>query len=456
MASRRGLAWPVWGLVWMAVGLWSVPASAGNEEEQLLGPGAAMTAGAVTATTNEGSAILYNPAGLAHIDVATLDITTNAFVLRTYDAPELLSGPVSIDSEGGFTEFVSVPAGLTFVRPINDNLRLGLGVFSTRSRNITLRNGVSLPLEDDDLKSTFLVVFRESEATTEIGASIAWKVSSSLRLGATLALSSETYSSMEMFGSGVTDEEGDEVTSADQTFNLFESQTLSASPIFGVQWDVGPVTLGASLRVGRYYIVDTTEDVFMNLSLIPDEEEGSFGFVDIEEPSSEQTFGLGLESTSRARLGVAYRWDKGHVALDGDVFFKMWDDGSGSGKLPNFNVRLGTQIEIAKHMTVGAGVFSDRSMEGDIGLLADYDVDLYGGTLGIRYGDERLLAEKEEFPLMGFETSFALRYAQGSGTITGLRLPDDLGVDGGTLEEEEGVKLTLREIGFIFSSGVYF
>ena len=67
-------------------------ARAGNDDGVLVGNDAAVMAGAVTATVVDGSALWYNPAGLAAARVDTVDVSGSAFVLRSYDAKGLLSG----------------------------------------------------------------------------------------------------------------------------------------------------------------------------------------------------------------------------------------------------------------------------------------------------------------------------------------------------------------------------
>ena len=58
------------------------PAYAGNEDEILLGNDAALMGGAITATTADGSALWYNPAGLAASRLDAVDVSANAFTAR--------------------------------------------------------------------------------------------------------------------------------------------------------------------------------------------------------------------------------------------------------------------------------------------------------------------------------------------------------------------------------------
>jgi hypothetical protein len=93
------------GLALAAIALVSTPcgrALAGNEEGVLIGNEAAMSGGAVTAVIDDGTAVWFNPAGLAHITRTQIDASGSATQLRLAETPELLSSASGVSADGGY------------------------------------------------------------------------------------------------------------------------------------------------------------------------------------------------------------------------------------------------------------------------------------------------------------------------------------------------------------------
>ena len=108
------------------------PAEAGNQEAVFLGNQAAMSGGAVVAWVSDGGAPWYNPAGLATIERTSVDLSASAFVLRHYALPDAARTIIDdrvIAEDASFTEVVSVPAALTVMRKLTDELSGALAVF---------------------------------------------------------------------------------------------------------------------------------------------------------------------------------------------------------------------------------------------------------------------------------------------------------------------------------------
>src|SRR5262245_49466713 len=88
--------------------------------------------GAITATTDDGAAVWYNPAGLGANLRDSVDISASAFVLRLRDMPGGLFAETSAGVEArdlADTALLSVPGALAYVRGLSPTLSLGFGLF---------------------------------------------------------------------------------------------------------------------------------------------------------------------------------------------------------------------------------------------------------------------------------------------------------------------------------------
>src|SRR5262245_39643489 len=107
----------------------AAPARAGNDEGVPLGDDAALTGNAVAAMVSDGSSLVYNPAGLARAARDQVDVSATATLLRFYAVPGLVADTAGRQADGNFTEFLSVPAAVSYVRPLDQRLRIGFGLF---------------------------------------------------------------------------------------------------------------------------------------------------------------------------------------------------------------------------------------------------------------------------------------------------------------------------------------
>ncbi|MFN9813979.1 MAG: hypothetical protein ACK6CU_30595, partial [Deltaproteobacteria bacterium] len=97
-------------------------ARAGNEEGVLIGNEAAMSSGAVTANIDDGTAVWFNPAGLAHVTRTQLDASGSATQLRLAETPELLSSASGASADGGYYELNGIPSAVTGARQLEPGL----------------------------------------------------------------------------------------------------------------------------------------------------------------------------------------------------------------------------------------------------------------------------------------------------------------------------------------------
>ena len=98
-------------------------ALAGNDDGVLLGNAAILSGGALVASVKDGSALWYNPAGLAAAGPTTsFDLSGSAYMLRHHSASNLLVAQGTDVENARFLEIVVIPSVLAFVRPLTDSV----------------------------------------------------------------------------------------------------------------------------------------------------------------------------------------------------------------------------------------------------------------------------------------------------------------------------------------------
>ena len=109
----------------------------------------------------------------------------------------------------------------------------------------------------------------------------------------------------------------------------------------------------------------------------------------------------------------------------------------------NYNVRAGGVLPVTDNIEVGAGVFTDRSPH------RNTPVDFYGGTVGIRVGQDHAVDGARQ---LTFATTLAGRYAYGSGEMQGARVPTEAVDDWGPTS----VRVRYHEMSLVIGGTVYF
>ena len=408
----------------LALATWVRPARAGNDDEVIVGNEAAMTGGAITATSRTGSSLYYNPAGLVNVEASSVDASASAYGLRLYRADGLLQFGDGRRGDGQVTEIVLVPSAVSYVRPLSDSVRGGIGVFVNRWSDFDIRARI---LEGSP-EALLTVASRYQKADAIGGVGI--RVTDDLRLGFTLHAIYTTVEQSTQIGGGSD-------VSSFTVSSLAESTGVGLRLGAGLQWDVvAGLVLGVGLatpsaRIFSRYVEDALVSVDTPSTRLFD-----------ADGVEEQSFGWEWEHPFRARLGLAYQFDEDSwISLDGDVLTPLANADLQVDRRIDFNLRLGGIVGITPSWALGAGIFTDRS--GETSPLAS---DFYGGTLGVRYRNERALdPDKEEEDRLVFETTVALRYAYGSGSASTLIIDVD---DAGEIYLSDGVtSFIAHEIG---------
>lgn len=420
-------------------------ARAGNDDGVLLGNEAAMTGGAVSAVVSDGSATWYNPAGIAAVDRDTLDLSGSATMLRIADTPSLLRSASGARASGGYYEFLGIPSAVTLVRRLDCITALGLGIFVPQLTGHTDR--VGLEEVTPDYTARFQLTQQESSQTYYGGITLGITLAPNVRFGVTVYGTYRQFALTTQFFGGA-EAMGEDVAGFGLA-SLSSIQSVSLEVGAGLQWEIVPgLHLGVSARspgvlLGSLYRVTSSSlsATGADLEFETDDGEGLEPRVDAVTPT-------------RLRVGLAYRWDGGWIAIDGDVQHALSRPEVGVEREWIGGVRVGGRVQVDRQISMGVGLFTDLDATRVIADYGETRLDFFGGTFGLELRNPHRLGEGENASDIVFVNTLALRYAVGVGEIGGLRFDSS-----GASEESVSViavSTQVHEISLHLGSALYF
>ena len=453
---RSACAWALpWVLGAVVVG-WSVGVEAQNQDPFFLSNEAALTAGAVTAVSDDSGAPWYNPAGLVTIERSSININSSAFVLRFRKADNVLRLRLPDGGEDRATlrslEVSSVPSSLVVSRRYGDDFSVALGVFVPQQDGIDVSADLNNASSFDGAQFDFgqRLTWTQEHTRYHVGPSAAWRLAPGLRVGGSFFAVYERIKLKEEFLSG-------SIAQDDRSFvfERFRSELtdLGTQLVLGVQWEMVPsLTLGVTLRSPVVVLSRTGEAE----SLVSDNRVAPMGPPALDLVFEQQNLdatGPMFSHPGRVHAGLSWDFGRGHVAIEGDV--------TGSVNSPElyavndtvFNVRMGANYYTSPHTELGFGLFTDYSGRPRPTTFREVRVDYYGATAGVAMSTARLLADPEPSDDLIFTTTIGLRYSLGLGEVAGLvfepfdRLDDT---------ETALVDVVFHEIGVHVGSAIYF
>lgn len=441
LSSREGARAPArWSLgVLVAASSLALPATgfAGNEEGVLFGSEAALVAGAVTATTSEGSALWYNPAGIASVSNNRLDVSGSVFMLRAHHVGAFLVAPGEGSAPATIAEIVSIPAAGTYVRRLGARVHLAAGVFVPAHTDYTLRASY-------ETRAGAQWVNTETVLTddTHAGVGLGVEITPTLRVGASLfGVYRSASGSSQLLGGTLSAGVSDSFSSV-SSIHAYRSVSFEAG--LGVQWSPHrALRVGVSLRspgVQIYEGADVTEVIATGTS------SGTARFTPNLYSGGE--FGVGVVTPFKVRAGVAWTGERASVSVDADVAAALTPQYA-EPRAFNWNVRVGGRYRLRDQLAIGYGFFTDRSPFRDDGVTGERRLDFYGGTLGVEFGNS-LTVVNAPAPTLTFATTIGLRYAYGSGEV------DAMQVDAGNMIHRVPAVVTVHEVGVNVGSTLRF
>jgi hypothetical protein len=421
-------------------------ARAGNDDSILLGNDAALVAGAVTSNSNDGSALWYNPAGLASAAPSSVDVSASAFALRRYKMPGLISAEGGHGGDASFTEIVTIPSAVTYVRRWGGSV-VGLGLFASQVQDFTLRASLGLKVAGV-LDANVRMLLNEESARYHLAGGWGKKLPRGFSVGAAL------------FGDYYDDAQFAQVSGdyrvTGTPFGVYVSssyaqeKSLGLHARLGVGYEATPaLRFGLSVETPGVSVYHSGRTSGIETQTAPDDQ----GQQQLATVTQERSYGdahVGLYAPLRVRFGGSVDVGAATLALDGDVQSRVKDSELGVDRRFVWNLRAGARWQLSETLRLGAGLFTDRGSDRKDAAGAG-NVDFYGGTLGGQYEKVRWLAsETGKKEGLTFSSTLALRYAVGTGKLGGVRFNAELA------EQDRAVRITVNEVTVHLGSGVAF
>ncbi|MET0287415.1 MAG: hypothetical protein ABW352_23215 [Polyangiales bacterium] len=422
---------------------------AGNDDSILLGNDAALVAGAVVSNANDGSALWYNPAGLARAGQDSVDVAASAFALRRYKIPSFLGAVGGRGGDASFTEIVSIPSALTYVRRWGRSVA-GLGLFASQVADYTLRASLSLPVgavADGRLR----MLINQEESRYHLAGGWGMKLPRGFALGAALFgdyYDSAAFGQLSFDLSAAGTPSGVAVQSSYQ-----QTKVLGFHARFGITYEALPtLRFGLSVATPGMYFYRSGKDTAIDTQTAVDTQ----GQVTLGTNVLDRTYSdakLGLYAPVRVRFGGSTDVGPVTLALEGDVQSKVTDNTLEVDRKAQWNLRAGARWVVSETLRLGGGFFTDRGAERTDSWGAG-NIDFYGGTIGGQYEKVRWLASEGatdgKKAGLTFSSTLALRYALGKGKVPGERLDESFE------NRTVGVGFRVNELTVHLGSGVYF
>lgn len=417
-------------------------ASAGNEDDFFPGNRAGMTAGAVSATVADGSAVYFNPAGLSAISGNRIDVLANAYALRRYAVPAFLRTSAGARQDASVGEFVSIPTEIAYVRRVTPDAAIGVGYFVPRGESSLLRARVADTA--GDARSSFAVDATSTSAMFHLAAAIGVRASARVRWGAGLFGTYESLvSSTAFLGTG--SREGRLL----QTFQFTDLKTFSRMSLHaraGLQVDLGEgFTLGLVARGPRLQVRRSGEDS-QNVSRAVASPGGEALLTSSSQSVTDAADQVGLLEWGRYHAALAYRANAATLSVELDVMPPLQSSATQVDRQLTVNGRVGVLYPVSETLHVGAGVFTDRATTRG----SDY-TNFLGSTVGVELADIFRLATGEPAKRFVLTSSFALRYVYGAGPTSTL-LADPVATTTSSVTSTQ----TIHEIALQVGSGMRF
>ena len=421
-----------WVVLLLAVLLAPATAWAGNSDEVNAGLDVTLTGGAVVATTYTGAALWYNPAGIARINKASLELTGITMQIQIVKIPGLLTIETDpqAQSEGKTVNFTVVPQAITFTIALQENLKLGVGLFNSSIRRsfvteqVTTAPGITPEARAVGGQNSKVDFFHISAGLAgEFGAKQKVLVGGAFdivvatgRLDATQAI---------FYNEG---EAGFITNGVTETQTGFGLQLKG-----GIQWvPIPEVRLGLSVASPSFafVILERSANTFGQSpavgTTLPEGDPNAQAAGGAESRGARGGW-WGVEP-GNFRFGIAYVGNWGWIEADLIIQWRLRTPDLDLDLQPIVNGRIGSAFRLTKVVNLGVGLFTDRRPIDrlEVAPFATSDVNFYGAHLGFLFSNREVhpgRPDSDEGKGGGFAIAIGFRYSHGRGQGLGVLFP---------------------------------
>lgn len=422
-------AWPV-----LLLGVLLVPAKAwaGNSDEVNAGLDVTLTGGAVVATTYTGAALWYNPAGIARVNKASLELTGMTMQVQIVKVPGLLTidtDPQAV-SEGKTVSFTVVPQAITFTLKLRENLKLGVGLFNSSIRRsfyteeVTTAPGILPEARAVGGQNSKIDFFHISGG---LAATFGDKQEVLVGGAFDIVVANARVDSLQT----VFYDEGEAgfATRSELATNTGFGMQLKA----GIQWVPIP-----QLRIGFSVASPSFAFVILNRYANSFAQSPPAGTVLPPGDPNAQASGGGQSKGASGgwwgvepgnfRFGIAYVGNWGWVEADLVIQWRLRTPELDIDLQPVVNGRIGSAFRLTKFVNLGIGLFTDLSPIDrlEVAPFATTDIDFYGAHLGFIFSNREVhpgRPDADEAKSGGFAIAVGFRYSHGRGQGLGVLIP---------------------------------
>jgi hypothetical protein len=409
-----------------------VTAAAGNADEVNAGLDVTLTGGAVVANTYTGAALWYNPAGIARINKASLELTGMTMQIQIVKMPGLLTidaDPQAV-SEGKTVNFTVVPQAITFTMVLKENLKLGVGLFNSSIRRsfvteqVTAAPGLMPEARAAGGQNSKIDFFHISG-----GLAGTFGNKQKVLLGGAFDLvvaSARTDATQAIF---YDEGEAGFVTGAELATDTGFGLQLKT----GIQWVPIP-----EVRIGLSVASPTFAFVILERFTSTFGQSPPVGTtLPTGDPNAQAAGGTESRGASggwwgvepgNLRFGIAYVGNWGWIEADLVVQWRLRTAELDIDLQATVNGRIGTAFRLTKFVNLGVGLFTDRSPIDELRVapFATADVDFYGVHLGFLFSNREVHPGRPEVDPEeggGFAIAVGFRYSHGRGQALGVLFP---------------------------------